>query len=109
MLTVLTTLEFLAVLLLQGQLSFQLRDASLRQLPTQLLVFLNQHSTLGHQLLPGLAVRETSLTSHSEPGDEQDMLRSNYDLYQLRHSQAKTKTYVTIHSLREPVVATSSV
>lgn len=88
-LTVLAALELLAVLLLQGQLSLQLGDASLGQLPTQLLVFLNQHSTLGHQFLPRLAVRETSLTSHNEPGDKHDRQRDATDLFQLPDPQAK--------------------
>ena len=78
LLTVLAALELLAVLLLQGQLSLQLGDASLGHLPAQLLVLLNQHSTLGHQFLPRLAVRETSLTSRSEPGDKHN--RPNHEL-----------------------------
>ncbi len=88
-LTVLTALELLAVLLLQGQLSLQLGDASLGQLPAQLLVFLNQHSTLGHQFLPRLAVRETSLTSHSEPGDKHNRQRDAIDLFQQPDPQAE--------------------
>ena len=68
-LTVLAALELLTVLLLQGQLSLQLGDASLGELASQLLVLLDQHATLGHQLLARLAAREISLTSHSEPAD----------------------------------------
>lgn len=79
LLTVLAALELLTVLLLQGQLSLQLGDASLGHLPAQLLVFLNQHSTLGHQFLPRLAVRETSLTSRSEPGDKHNRQRGAID------------------------------
>lgn len=78
LLTILTALQLLTVLLLQGQLSLQLGDASLGQLPAQLLVFLNQHSTLGHQFLPRLAARETSLTSHNEPGDKQQAKRCHW-------------------------------
>lgn len=105
-LTVLTALELLAVLLLQSQLGFQLGDASLGQLPTQLLVFLNQHSTLGHQFLPRLAVRETSLTSHSEPGDKHNRQRSAVDLFQLPETQAKVrqKPLPTLPSLNESLV-----
>lgn len=47
-LTVLTALELLAVLLLQGQLGLQLSDTSLGQLPPQLLILLDEHPTLGH-------------------------------------------------------------
>ena len=64
-LTVLAALEVLAVLLLQGQLGLQLGGASLGQLAAQLLVLLDQHAALSHQLLPRLAARDTGWTSQS--------------------------------------------
>lgn len=94
-LTVLAALELLAVLLLQGQLGLQLGDASLGHLPAQLLVFLDQHSTLGHQFLPRLAARETSLTSRSEPGDKHNRQRDALDMFQLLDPQAKAQYELT--------------
>lgn len=93
MLTVLAALELLAVLLLQGQLSFQLSNASLRQLPAKLLVLLNQHSALGHQLLPGLAARETGLTSHSEPRHEAEHPPIQRAMTGFDYQETQTKTY----------------
>lgn len=98
-LTVLAALKLLAVLLLEGQLSLQLGNASLGQLPTQLLVFLNQHSTLGHQFLPCLAVRETSLTSHGEPGDKQQAKRSHWSdpLCDLPRVKRNSSTWLSVN------------
>lgn len=56
-LTILAALQLLTVLLLQCQLCLQLGDTSLGQLPPQLLVLLDQHPALGHELLPRLAAR----------------------------------------------------
>lgn len=60
-LTVLAALELLAVLLLQGQLCLQLGDTTLRDLSAQLLVLLDQHPALSHQLLSSLAAEETGV------------------------------------------------
>lgn len=66
-LTVLTALQLLAILLLQGEFGLQLGNAALRELPAQLLVLLNEHPAFRHQLFACLAVKERSLPSHNEP------------------------------------------
>lgn len=68
LLTILAALELTAVLLLQGQFSLQLGNATLGKLPAQLLVLLDQHPTLGHQLLPCLAAMEMQILKLDDVG-----------------------------------------